>query len=283
MTFLSKNISIKNSIAYVRYLLQVLMRESVVKMTKEIQLAANERIDQLYANEIKIIQSAEVFSFSLDAVLLADFAHPVLKQRGKIVDLCAGNGAVGLFLTKKTRAQITEVEIQPRLIDMAKRSIELNDLTAQVNTLNIDLKDIFHQFRKDSVDTVTCNPPYFANEPTSKKNPNPYLALARHESTASLADIIEVISGLLKMGGKMYMVHRPERLQEIFSLLAKNRLVPKRIRLVYPKAGREANMVLIEAIKDGNPGGLRFIPPVTVYDEQDEYLPEVKRVLYGTE
>lgn len=251
-------------------------------MSNNVQLDSNERIDELYANDIKIIQSPEVFSFSLDAVLLADFAQPILKKKGKIVDLCAGNGAVGLFLTSKTAASIIEVEIQPRLVDMAQRSILLNELQEQVTVQNIDLKEIFTQIRKDSVDTVTCNPPYFADQPTSKKNPNPFLALARHESTATLADIIEVISGLLKMGGKMYMVHRPERLQEIFDLLKVNRLVPKRIRLVYPKAMREANMVLIEAIKDGRPGGLRFMPSITVYDAQDDYLPEVRKILYGT-
>lgn len=250
-------------------------------MEKNNLLKPGERIDELYANNIKIIQSAEVFSFSLDAVLLADFAQPVLKHAGKVVDLCAGNGAVGLFVSKKTRASIVEVEVQPRLAEMAERSILLNDLGERISTLNVDLKEIYAHIPKDSVDTVICNPPYFANQPTSKKNPNPYLALARHESTASLADIIQTISGLLKMGGKMYMVHRPERLQELFLLLAQERLVPKRIRLVYPKKEREANMVLVEAIKDGRPGGLRFVPPITVYDEQDDYLPEVRRVLYG--
>lgn len=245
------------------------------------RLKSGERVDELYANEIKIIQSADVFSFSLDAVLLADFARPVLKQKGQIVDLCSGNGAVGLFLTKKTRAHITQVEVQTRLADMAKRSAVLNDLADQISVLNMDLKDLLQEIKKDSVDTITCNPPYFADRPTSKKNPNPYLAIARHESTASLADIIMLISGLLKMGGKMFMVHRPERLQEIFNLLQRNRMVPKRIRLVYPKKTREANMVLIEAIKDGRPGGLRFVPPVVVYDEQDQYLSEVRRVLYG--
>ncbi|HIZ96555.1 MAG TPA: tRNA1(Val) (adenine(37)-N6)-methyltransferase [Candidatus Ligilactobacillus excrementavium] len=252
-------------------------------MKNDIQLFPGERIDELYANDIKIIQSSEVFSFSLDAVLLADFTQPVLKKKGRIVDLCSGNGAVGLFLAKKTRAHITQVEVQPRLADMAQRSISLNKLSEQVSTLNIDLNDILGHLPKDSIDTITCNPPYFANQPTSKKNPNPYLALARHESSASLAQIISTISGLLKMGGKMYMVHRPDRLQEIFRLLDSLRLVPKRIRLVFPKKEREANMVLIEAIKDGNPGGLRFVPPIVVYDENDQYLPEVRRILYGTD
>ncbi len=260
--------------------MQVLQEESGSQM-KDNLLLPGERVDELYANEIKIIQSSEVFSFSLDAVLLADFTQPVLKRTGRIVDLCAGNGAIGLFLTKKTRAHITEVEVQSRLADMAKRSILLNNLNPQVTCLNVDLKNIQKHISKDSVDTLICNPPYFADRVDSKKNPNKYLAIARHESTASLADIVHIISGLLKMGGKMFMVHRPERLQELLRLLDDNRLVPKRIKLVYPKKEREANMILIEAIKDGRPGGMRFVPPVIVYNSENEYMPEVRRILYG--
>ncbi|WP_304652792.1 tRNA1(Val) (adenine(37)-N6)-methyltransferase [uncultured Ligilactobacillus sp.] len=248
----------------------------------KIELREDERIDQLYANDIKIIQSSKVFSFSLDAVLLAHFADPTKKENGKIVDLCAGNGAVGLFLTNKTKASIVAVEIQPKLAEMAKRSVELNSLEQQVTVLNLDLNDSLTYLKKDSFDTVTCNPPYFSDLPTSKKNPNPYLALARHEITVTLAQTIEMSSALLKTKGKAYFVHRPDRLFEIFECMQKNRLAPKKVQLVYPKKGREANMVLVEAIKDGRKGGLRFLSPITVYQANDEYTLEMRKILYGT-
>lgn len=254
--------------------------EEGVYMT-DFTLTADERIDQLYANDIKIIQSPSVFSFSLDAVLLAHFAAPPLKSHAKIVDLCAGNGAVGLFLTAKTKAQIIEIELQERLAQLAQRSVYLNQLEDQVAVLNIDLNDTFKYLNKDTYDVVTCNPPYFSDLPKSKKNPNQYLAIARHEITVTLEETLQVTSGLLKTRGKTYFVHRPERLFEITELMKKHRLAPKKIQLVYPKAGREANMVLIEAIKDGRTGGVRFLPPITVYDENDEYLPFIKEVLYG--
>lgn len=247
----------------------------------EVRLNEYERIDQLYANDIKIIQSSKVFSFSLDAVLLANFANPTLKEKGTVVDLCAGNGAVGLFLSAKTKAKIIEVEIQEKLADMAKRSILLNDLADQMEVLAMDLNDILNVLRKDSVDTITCNPPYFSDLPTSKKNPNPYLALARHEVTVTLEQVIKMTSALLKIKGKTYFVHRPERLLEITEIMQQNRLAPKKIQLVYPKEGKEANMVLIEAIKDGKKGGVRFLPPITVYEKDDEYTPEVRKILYG--
>lgn len=247
----------------------------------DVTLHADERIDQLYSKDIQIIQSSQVFAFSLDAVLLGNFAEVAKGINSQIVDLCAGNGAVGLFASAKTRGHITAVEIQPRLADMAQRSVILNNLTQQMTVLNEDLLTITQQLPKDSVDTVLCNPPYFKDQPQSVKNPNPHLAIARHELSANLDQILAVSSDLLKMNGKAYFVHRPERLDDLFIAMARNRLAPKRIRFVHPKAGREANMVLIEMIKDGKANGVRIMPPLVVYQDNGEYGEEVHTLLYG--
>ncbi len=247
----------------------------------DVEIHENERIDALFANGIRIIQSSEVFSFSLDAVLLAHFTNPARKREQKIVDLCAGNGAVGLFLTPKCSARIYEVELQPRLADMAKRSVVLNGLEDRVTVINDDLNNVLNHLEKDTIDTVTCNPPYFADKPDSSKNPNPYLALARHELAVTLEQTIEQASGLLKMNGKAAYVHRPDRLLEMLELMRKHRLEPKRVQFVYPRRDREANMVLVEAIKDGKPGGLRFLPPLFVYGDDGEYTEEVRKIIYG--
>ncbi|WP_125572799.1 tRNA1(Val) (adenine(37)-N6)-methyltransferase [Levilactobacillus huananensis] len=244
-------------------------------------LKPGERIDQLYSQDIQVIQSPDVFAFSLDAVLLADFAKPLAKASSQTVDLCAGNGAVGLFMSHKTRGKIAEVEIQPRLADMARRSVTLNQLDDRVTVYEADLANVTDRIPKDSVDVVTCNPPYFADLPDSQKNPNEYLAIARHEITTNLATVVATTSGLLKMGGKAYFVHRPDRLLQLLDLMATNRLAPKRIRLVHPKPGKEANMVLVEAIKDGKPGGIRFLSPLMVYDQAGKYTAEVQALLYG--
>lgn len=244
-------------------------------------LRPGERIDQLYSQEIQIIQSPEVFAFSLDAVLLAAFAKVPKRSGSLTVDLCAGNGAVGLFMSPRTRGQIAEVELQPRLADMAQRSVALNHLTQRMPVYQGDLANVNQWIPKDSVDVVTCNPPYFADLPDSQKNPNPYLAIARHEITTTLTTVVAVTSGLLKMNGKAYFVHRPDRLLELLQVMQAHRLAPKRIRLVYPKPGKEANMVLVEAIKDGKPGGQRFLAPLTVYDTTGKYGTEVRRLLYG--
>lgn len=245
----------------------------------EVNLQPSERIDQLYADDIKIIQSHEVFSYSLDAVLLANFAS--LPKRGTIVDLCAGNGAVGLFMSKKTPATITGIEIQERLADMGRRSIQLNDLTSQISLETLDLADVTTLIKKDSVDLVTCNPPYFKDLPTNVANPNPHLAIARHEIKTTLDGVIKEAAALLKFNGKLAMVHRPDRFLDIIETMKKYNIIPKRVQFVYPKNGKEANTVLVEGIRQGKPDGLKILPPLVVYDDNGDYLSEVGGMLFG--
>lgn len=242
-------------------------------------LLPDERIDQLYAQDIQIIQSSTVFSFSLDAVLLANF--PQIPKRGRIVDLCAGNGAVGLFISQKTQAEIIQIELQPRLADMGTRSIQLNQLEQQVQMHELDLKDSFSVVAPDSVDLVLCNPPYFKEAPTSVKNPNPHLAIARHELHTNLDEVIATSAKLLKMNGRLAMVHRPDRFLEILASMERHRIAPKRVQFIYPKEGKEANTLLIEGIKDGKTNGFRVLPPIFVYDEDNQYRKEIRQMLYG--
>ncbi|WP_165005407.1 MULTISPECIES: tRNA1(Val) (adenine(37)-N6)-methyltransferase [unclassified Enterococcus] len=242
-------------------------------------LHEDERIDQLYAEDIKIIQSAQVFSFSLDAVLLAHFAR--VPKKGQIVDLCAGNGAVGLFLSKRTRAAIDAIELQPRLADMARRSVSLNQLDDQMTVHTLDLKDSLSVVRHNSCDLVVCNPPYFKGLPTSKKNPNEHLAIARHEIHTTLEQVIDISAKLLKTNGRFAMVHRPDRFLEILTVMQACHIMPKRVQFVYPKEGKEANILLIEGIKEGKTDGFKIAPPLLTYDKNGEYTPEVREMLYG--
>lgn len=242
-------------------------------------LQPGERIDQLYAQEVQIIQSPEVFSFSLDAVLLANF--PRIPKRGKIVDLCAGNGAVGLFIAGKTQGIIEMIELQARLADMAQRSVALNHLEDQITVHQLNLKDSLQVIPSDSVDLLLCNPPYFKDLPTNSKNPNPHLAIARHEIHANLEDVVKIASQLLKMNGRFAMVHRPERFLEILQVMQAYRIAPKRAQFVYPKAGKDANILLIEGIKDGKTDGFKVAPPLITYGSDGTYTSAIKELLYG--
>lgn len=242
-------------------------------------LLNDERIDQLYADDIQIIQSKEVFSFSMDAVLLANF--PNLPKRGLIVDLCAGNGAVGLFASRKTQAQIKQIELQPRLADMGIRSIQLNKLEEQMEMIPLDLKEAASVIKPDSVDLILCNPPYFKEQPSSKKNPNPYLAIARHEIHTSLKEVVDVSAKLLKTNGRLALVHRPDRFLDIINAMQEAGIAPKRVQFVYPKPDREANIVLVEGILRGKQDGFRVLPPFFIQDEYGEYQAEMAAMLYG--
>ena len=120
-----------------------------------VTLKAGERIDQLFSTDVKIIQNKDVFSYSIDSILLSRF--PKIPSRGLIVDLCSGNGAVGLFASTRTKAPIIEVELQERLADMAQRSIQLNHLENQVQMVQDDLKNLLNHVprsRKTSLSTI---------------------------------------------------------------------------------------------------------------------------------
>ena len=243
-------------------------------------LQGDERLDYLLAEDLRIIQSPSVFSFSLDAVLLGKFAGIPLSSRGKIVDLCAGNGVIPLFLSARSKAHITAVELQPRLADMARRSVTYNELEAQITIVEGDVNDAPATLGVEKYDAVTCNPPYFLAHELTEKHSNEHHAIARHELHLTLEQAIFASSRLLKQGGKASFVHRPERMLDIVTLMRKYRLEPKRMQLVYPKHGKEANTILIEGIKDGK-AGLKVLPPLVVYEENNEYTDEVKTLLYG--
>lgn len=244
-----------------------------------LELFDDERLDHLLGENLRIIQSPSVFAFSLDTVLLAKFVYVPI-QKGNLLDLCTGNGVIPLLLSKRTKGDITGVEIQQRIYSMAKRSIEFNKLSTQIKMIHGDIKDMPKELGHGKYDIVTCNPPYFPTPKQDEINENEHLAIARHEIHCTLEDVIRVSSQLVKQGGKVAFVHRPGRLLDIVTLMRKYRLEPKRLQFVYPKAGKEANILLIEGIKDGKPD-LKILQPLIVYNEENEYTKELQTILYG--
>lgn len=244
-----------------------------------VDLLGDERLDYLFMDQsMQIIQSPTVFSYSIDAVLLANFASLPLK-RGKIIDLCTGNGVIPLLMSKFTNVPITGVEIQERLYGMARRSVQYNNKTDQIELIHGDLNDMPSFFGNDKFDLVTVNPPYFKTEHPNQMNKNDYLTIARHEILVNLEQVIQTSSRLVKPGGKMAMVHRPGRLVDIISLMRKYKLEPKRLQFVYPKEGKEANILLIESIRDGKVD-LKLLPPLYVFNQEGSYTKELHDFVY---
>ncbi|WP_440897329.1 tRNA1(Val) (adenine(37)-N6)-methyltransferase [Amphibacillus sp. Q70] len=244
-----------------------------------VSLVGDERFDYLFTDQsMQIIQSPTVFSYSIDAVLLADFASLPLK-RGKIIDLCTGNGVIPLLMSKFTRVPMIGVEIQERLYDMAWRSIRHNNKEEQIKMIHGDLNDMPRYFGNDKFDLVTVNPPYFKTEHRNQLNKNDHLTIARHEMLVNLEEVIQTSSQLAKSGGKVAMVHRPGRLVDLISLMRTYKLEPKRIRFVYPREGKEANILLIEAIRDGK-ADLKLLPPLYVFNDDGSYTKELHQLVY---
>ncbi len=237
----------------------------------------DERIDDLQRNGYRIIQKKKGFCFGMDAVLLSGFAQ--VKEGEAAVDLGTGTGIIPILLEAKTKGKhFTGLEIQEEVAEMAERSVRLNQLEARVDIVRGDIREASRLFGKASFDVVTSNPPYM-NDNHGLKNPDLPKAIARHEVFCTLDDVCREASLLLKSGGRFYMVHRPHRLVEIITSLKTYKLEPKRMKLVHPFADKEANMVLIEAVRGGK-SMMKVEAPIIVYKEPGVYTQEIYDV-YG--
>lgn len=247
----------------------------LAKMKEKKEIIINDLLN--YSN-LKIIQNKDYFNFSLDSVLLPNFV--LLSPNTKnILDLCTGNAPIPLILSTKTKANIIGVEIQKEIYDLAKKSIELNNINS-ISLINDDVKNITKKFETDSFDIITCNPPYFKCNENSILNDNDIKSIARHELKVNIEDIIRISKKLLKNGGSLNIVHRTDRLIEIIDLMKKNNLEPKRIQFIYPKKNSDSNIVLIDGRKNGKPG-LKILKPLIVHNEDGSYTKEVLNLFGG--
>ena len=222
----------------------------------------SEHIYDLGCGGYKIIQDKVGYAFTTDSVLLANFVK--LKNGDEAVELCSGSGVISvLCFAKNNPKKIIGVEIEKRLCDMANRTSELNKLVGKVDFVNISLQQAPDFFKKEFA-AVICNPPYNKDR---QKNISPEVAVARHEVKMNLQELVVSAARLLKFGGKFFLIHRADRLDEIFFELMKNNLNPKVLQLVSPKRGKEAHLVLIEAVK-GAQNGVRIKDTIFVEDIQ---------------
>ncbi len=223
-----------------------------------------------------IYQNDDWFKFSLDSVLLTNFVTINLRTK-KILDLATGNAPIPMLLTYRTKAQIFGIELQKEIYDLGQKSIIENDMSNQIHLLNIDIKDTNKYLGFEQFDVVTCNPPYFKTNNKELLNDDKIKAIARHEIFLNIDNVCNIASNSLKNKGIFALVHRPERFLEILDTMRKYNIEPKKIQFVYPKIEKEANMVLIEGIKNGN-CGVKLLNPIIVYDEDNNYNSNIKKM-----
>ena len=245
-------------------------------MTK-VLIRDNECVDDLQIKGFQLIQPRDGFRFGMDAVLLSDYAR--VKKGCLAADLCSGTGIIPVLLYAKYEpAKIIGLEYQESCVEIARRSIALNDLSDHISMLQGDVCRIADYFQPASCDYVTCNPPYMPAA-HGLTNPDQDKAIARHEILCTLTDVVKAAAWMLKPGGHFVMVHRPFRLAEIICRLKEYRLEPKRMRLVYPYVDKEPNMVLIDAVKGGKER-VTLDPPLIVYEKNGVYTREIYEI-YG--
>ncbi len=238
----------------------------------ENNLREGERIDELQRNGYVIIQNPKRFCFGMDAVLLSGFAN--VKTGERALDLGTGTGIIPILLEAKTEGRhFTGLEIQPESADMARRSVALNHLESVIDIVTGDIKDASSYFGASSFDVITTNPPYMIGK-HGLRNEQDAKAVARHEVLCTLDDILRESARLLVPKGRFYMVHRPFRLAEIMCKMTAHGIEPKRMRLVYPYADREPNMVLIEGLRGGK-SRITVEKPLIVYREKGKYTEEI--------
>lgn len=225
--------------------------------------------------DLYILQDPDMFSFSLDSVLLPNFIEitPTVK---KILDIGTGNAPIPLILSKKTKAEIIGVEIQKEVYELAVNSVKLNNLDKQIKIVHADIKEYSKTLPTDSFDLITCNPPYFKVAKNSNFNESNYKTIARHEVALTLEDIMQIAKKLLKNNGKIAIVHRPERLVDIIEVMRENNITPKKIQFVYPGKNKEANILLISGTKNGKPG-IKIMPPLYSHLANGKYTNEIKK------
>ncbi len=198
-----------------------------------------------------IWQLEDGFKFSLDSLLLAEYVK--LSNNKKILDMCTGNAPIPLVISLKTNSEIVGFEIQEDIANLAKMSVQENKLESQIRIINDDINNIGNYYQEEYFDIITCNPPYFKKN-SSLINISDYKSIARHEVKIDLENIFKLSYKYLKSNGTLYMVHRPERLDEIIILANKYKINVKEIALIVTNKTMIPSLVLVKCVKLSNLG-----------------------------
>ena len=247
-------------------------------MKENIDLKENERIDDLEYKGLKIIQNKDGFCFGIDSILLSDFAKGI-KKGAKVLDLGTGTGIIATLLCGKTQlSEITGIEVQKEVYEMAKRSIQLNHLEDRFKIIQDNILNLNKCFEKNTFDAIVTNPPYKKKE-TGVQNEDTRKLISRHEIEANLEDFIKISKDMLKDKGEFYIVYRPERLVDLLSLMRKYKIEPKKIRFVYSNVNAVSKLVLVQGVKNARPF-LKLEPNLYIYDENGNYTDEILKIYH---
>lgn len=232
-------------------------------------------LHELFDGTLKLYQPKQGYRFSIDSILLADFAGS--RVSGSVADLGAGSGVLALLLARrKAVAHLTAIELQEELAAIARKNVLLNKLDGTVTIVQADIRNIRNNFPAGGFDAVVTNPPFYAAG-TGRVNPHAQQAAARHELHGTVRDFLGAAAYLLKTGGAFFAVYGAERTVDLLTAMRAHKIEPKELRCVHPKAGEPATMVLVAGVK-GAGVALKIIEPLVVYNRNGRYTQELKQI-----
>ena len=239
-------------------------------------LGEDETLDVWAPADLRLIQKKDGYRFALDSLLLIDFIR--LKSKDRVLELGTGCGIISLGLFRKyPKIHLVGLELQAGFVELARRNLGLNQAEDRISLVRGDIRSLTHFFRPGSFEAVVTNPPYRPLH-TGRINPQSEKALARHEIAVKLENLLAATRQALKKGGRFFLIYPVRRLSALLALSRENHLEPKRLRLVQPRADREADWVLMEAVKEGGEE-LKVLPVLVVYEKPGVYSPEVRDLL----
>ena len=240
-------------------------------------LYEGETIEDLQLNGLRLIQKKNAFRFGMDSVLLAHFAR--IRETDTVVDLGTGNGILPLLLYGRQKGRrYYAVEIQEESAELAKRNAELNGLEDRLTVIHADACDLRSYLEKCSADAAVCNPPY--GQPASALiSPNAGKAVARTQEEDTLSHLFAGAFDVLKGRGSLFLVYPAAQMLHLMKKLQSFHLEPKRFQMVYPSAGKPANLVLVEAVKDARPM-LHPMPPLIIREQDGSLTKDLKSVYH---
>lgn len=261
------------------YYSNVTMSKTILKGVPGPLLCEGESLDAIGVSGLKVIQSVRGFRHSMDALLLAQFAAP--RPADRILDLGCGNGAIALVLAQRhPHLRIVGLEIQPALASRALRGAQLNGLQDRVEILEGDLRRIGALLPPAGFDVILCNPPY-REVGRGRLNPDPEIRQAKHELSATLPEVIAAIRYALAPKGRACLIYHASRLGDLVTRLRTERMEPKLLWPVHSFPSADAELVLVEARREGRPG-LRILAPLFVYQARGGNLsPAMERIYHG--
>lgn len=224
------------------------------------------RLEDLGCGDLKILQDSNLYTFTSDSVILANFIRTKASER--CLEIGMGSGVISLLLSAKQKfKEIVGFEIQKEMFSLAGENIKLNNLQDKITIINDDILNYSKHYKTGQFDVVFSNPPYM--KVCKQKNSSPCRNMARHEDFLPLEKLTKVMSDILKFGGRGYIVYGADRSCELIHSLMKNSLQPKTMFFTENGKGRVV-LVVVEFVKGGN-AGVSVLPNLVTNDKNGDY------------